>query len=226
MPLLTAILGVIASFFPARYRQGRWGDSVEATTATLSGIAECLCCAFWFVARLIEQFNSMAAPVGMAILNNSTKDVDGRTLTLTTGVLGLANFMFQPANLLLFYLAAEGAVRALAALFSDQFLPTLPLSALARLHDLAESFDRYLRLGPRVVDRIEAGDGTSHDLRVMSCRPKENWNRLITIRFRDESYILVGQDAGEKPRPFIYRLRKNPIGRLVLVIRDYSLEEA
>jgi len=35
----------------------------------------------------------------------------------------------------------------------------------------------------------------------------------------------AGEESGPKPRPFIYRLRKNPTGRIVVVIREYDLDD-
>jgi hypothetical protein len=226
MRLLTAIPGMIASLLPDRYRNGRLGETADPYAATLSGIAESMVCGGLFIVRFIGQFESSTAPVGVVLIEHSTQDVNPLHLTLATGVLGLANFVFRPVNLLLVYFCAEGAVRAAAALITDDVRGTLPLTAVAKLHGLAESLYRRWQLGPSVMDRLEPGDGKTHDVCVLSCRPKDEWNSRITIRFRNEFYVLVGEERGEKPRPYIYRLRKNPVGRLVVVVRDYKLEES
>jgi len=225
MRLLTAIPGMIASLLPDRYRQGRLGDTADPYATTLSGIAESMACGGLFILRFIGQFESSTAPVGKVLIEHSTQDINPLHLTLATGVLGLANFVFQPGNLLLAYLCVEGAMRAGAALFTDEVFGTLPLATVARLHGIAESVYRRWQLGAPVMDRLQPGDGKTHDLCVFSCRPKEHWNSRITIRFRNEFYVLAGEELGEKPRPYVYRLRKNPVGRLVVVIRDYKLEE-
>jgi hypothetical protein len=225
MRLLTAIPGMIASLLPDRYRQGRLGDTADPYAATLSGIAESMACGGLFILRFIGEFENSTAPVGIALIDHSAKDVNPLHLTLASGVLGLANFLLQPVNLLLMYFCVEGAVRAAAALITDDVRGTLPLAAVAWLHGIAESMHRRWQLGPPVMDRLQPGDGKTHDLCVVSCRPKEQWNSRITIRFRNEFYVLVGEEIGEKPRPYVYRLRKNPVGRLVVIIRDYKLEE-
>src|SRR5262245_46911657 len=119
MRLLTAIPGMIASLLPDRYRKGYLGDTADPYAATLSGIAESMVCGGLFMPRSIGQFESSTAPVGMALIQHSPQDINPPHLALASGGLGLANFVLQPVNLLLAYLCVEGAVRAAAALITD-----------------------------------------------------------------------------------------------------------
>ena len=60
---------------------------------------------------------------------------------------------------------------------------------------------------------------------VRSCRPKLDWNRLVTVEYRNEFYECYREEQGPPPRRFIYYLRKSPANRLVVVIRKYKPDD-
>jgi hypothetical protein len=132
-----------------------------------------------------------------------------------------ASVLDIPSN----FLMVEGAVRFLAALWSEQVLPTLPLQIVVWIQNAKESKQVDLQLGPLVADEIERGEGTPWDLRVLSCRAKPHWNPYMTIRFDGEFYQLMQEDISDGPRKFVYLLRKNPTGRLVVVVYDYDPQD-
>jgi hypothetical protein len=76
-----------------------------------------------------------------------------------------------------------------------------------------------------VADEILPGDGQTHDWVVRSSMPKPDWQRFLTIRYRDNVYQMFKQNIGPKRRPFVYYLRKPPSGHLINAIREYNPED-
>ena len=137
---------------------------------------------------------------------------------------GVAGFYHNPFIVFPFTFA-EGAVRFLAALTGGQIFPTLPLGIIAWIHDRLEDKANRRRLGPPVIDKVERGDGNSYNLRVSSCRQKAHWNPYMTIRFENEFYQMFREEVGKGIQPFVYLLRKHPVGRVVVVVYEYRRED-
>ena len=193
--------------------------------ALASGLVQCFLCSALYAVSFKSQIVDSMSRIGTLILENQTGAINPLHFRLTTGVLGMADFMLQPLHLFTGYMALEGMVRGIAAFATHEALPTLPLFAISVFHDRIDRARRKRELGPPIVDEIEPAHDDSYDIRVRSCHPKREWNPYITIRFRDDFYVLSGEEVGQKPRPFVYRLQKNPTGRLVVVIRDYQLDD-
>lgn len=78
------------------------------------------------------------------------------------------------------------------------------------------------KLGPVVPDEIVRGTSRSDfDLKVYSCRRKEDWNRYVTIEFEEQWYRLIRDEKGTESHPFVYYLRKAAQTRPAVVIRKY-----
>lgn len=137
---------------------------------------------------------------------------------------GLSGLVLNPF-LPFVFIFAEGGVRFLAALSSGQILPTLPLFLIAAIHNRMDAKTAEHSLGSRVIDRMERVTGKPYDLRVLSCRLKPHWNSYMTIRFENEFYQLCGEERIAGPRQFVYLLRKNPVGRAVVVVYEYHPED-
>jgi hypothetical protein len=226
--ILTYVWAMLVSLLPQRYRIGSpLHGSRELWLATiLCGLAQAGVFALVLLLRFMSQINSFMGEAGDAVLAVQTgPTMDVMQVRLASGVLGLAGFILQPLTLPLAYLAAEGAVRALAAAAVGEVRGTLPLYLVAFMQTRLEQAGARMKLGPLVVDEIRPPLDQTYDLHVLSCRPKPDWNRYITVRFRDEFYIVAGEEQMEGPRPFVFRLRKNPAGRLVVVVRDYQLDD-
>lgn len=120
------------------------------------------------------------------------------------------------------YFSAEGLVRFIAAFAVRQLLPSLPfwLMSLATARRQAER--ERLSRPKSVSDVVESASG---DLLVRSCAAKD-WNQFTTVRYCDALYELANEEQGDPARPFCYRLRPVPEGKLIRGIRDYSPEEA
>jgi len=80
---------------------------------------------------------------------------------------------------------------------------------------------------PLVADEVVRGVGSrqDYDLKVYSCRPKRDWNTLVTIEFEEQWYQLFKDERGPKPRPYIYYLRKSAESRPAVVIRPYKIDD-
>jgi hypothetical protein len=139
-----------------------------------------------------------------------------------SGVLVMAELAFHPVSIIGYYFFIEGVIRTMAALIGHQTIGTLPLYPVAAVHGLWDRL-RYRRyVGPLIEDEVIRGAPRSnYDLKVYSCRPKLDWNPYVTIEFEDQFYQFMRCEPGPAPFRFVYYLRKNPVGRLVVQIRHY-----
>jgi hypothetical protein len=225
--LVTYIWAMLVSLLPHHYRRhlSMHGSRELWLGAILSSSAQAITFSLVLLLRFMNQISGYMGEAGAAVLGSQTgPTMDVMQVRLATGVLGLLNFVLQPLNLIILYLAVEGVVRMFAA-FTLEVLPTIPLYLVSFVHNTFDKAWSRMKLGPLVIDEIQAAHDNTYDLQVLSCRQKPDWNRYITIRFRDEFYVLVGEEIVKGPRPFVYRLRKNPTGRLVVVIQEYRLDD-
>ena len=80
------------------------------------------------------------------------------------------------------------------------------------------------KLPPLVPDEVARGGSRSDfDLKIYSCRRKEDWNAYVTIEFDEQWYQLISEEKGTNSHPFVYCLRKARETRPAVVIRKYSL---
>jgi len=208
--ILSFALGVIVGFLPPRYR-----PELDRSAGIASGIAEIWIAALLLIFRAITFMQSKA-------------DVDFRTAAVVagssifgSGIFVLVEFWLTPLHLLLFYFMIEGIVRTCAAFASHQVIGLSPLYIVSSIHDRIDK-RRYERsLGPLVADEIVRGE---HDyaLKVYSCRPKLHWNPYMTVEFDGEFFQYFKEEYGSLPRRFIYYLRRNPLGRAVVVVDRYQ----
>lgn len=185
----------------------------------------------------MEGFLAVAVVVSrMVVLANSTNSGPGNNekelflkyggrYVAVQGVSGLASFWLNPITLICVYFFFEAVVRLLAALEGTHIIGSLPMYAISGVHGLLDkaAYKRYV--GELVPDKVIRGgdENRGYDLKVYSCRPKLDWNRYVTIEFEGEFYECFNEEPGPPPRRFIYYLRKNPVGRLVVVIKPYLL---
>ena len=79
-------------------------------------------------------------------------------------------------------------------------------------------------MGGKVVDEVLHGSGQDFELRIASCRPKP-WTAMTTISYQDQLFEMFKQELGERPRRFIYLLRKAPPHKIVRGRHEYDPEE-
>ena len=222
--MLTYVVGIFSCLFPARYRKHWSGESSGLRgPAMLSGILQCFFFLLVWILGYLSSFPQGVGAIGRVFVKAGAEEQLASPVVQTgIGMTTSAAYLIQPSSILFLYLAVEGIVRTLAALTSGQMLPTLPLAAIAWIHGRIDQWRGERSLGPMVPDEVRFGDGREYDVLILSCRPKTDWSRYITVEFQGQFYEIFREDAGPLPRRFTYYLRKNPTGRLVVVVRKYS----
>jgi len=220
--------GIFLALLPHRYR--RWlevrGGSHFAASAVASGLLQFLGCLGAFIGRyFLFRQQRMEQWVADAIARGGLDIAASASGQHVMGLATTVEYLIQPLTLLLLYFTFEGAVRLLAGLITGEVVGTLPLQGVSWLHGKAEARWAEWRLGPRIVDLVQKGDGTRYDLRILSCRPKKAWDRMMTIVYEDVFYELVGEERGPFPRQFIYLLRRIPEGKVIRGHHYYRPDE-
>lgn len=213
------------SFLPRRYRHALLqGCEIPATGAFLGGILEMLTALGLFIHRYFLFANNWLGSVPATVVNGGMMH-SGETSVMTLGVFVIVGYVFQPLSIILVYFTLEGAVRAAAAGLSGEITPSLPFQLVALLQTKAEAWREEANLGPRLVDQVERADPEGGDLRIASCRPKPDWDNLVTISYGEMLYEVAGHETGSKPRPFVYLLRQKPEYKLIRGLRHYDPED-
>ena len=213
------IYGMLLTLLPPRYRE----DNLRAE-AIACGLLQ----AFFSLLILIFRLFDFVATNSVSMGKRSELFYDhiGGGAVYGSGVLVIAELAFHPVSILGYYFFFEGVVRTVAALVSHQVLGTLPLYAVGVMHGLFSRAKRRKYIGSLIEDEIVRGTARSnYDLKVYSCRPKLDWNPYVTIEFEGEFYQLMREEPGPESLRFVYYLRKNPVGRLVVQIRHYKTDD-
>jgi hypothetical protein len=223
---------MLVSLLPVRYRsrleQGAREDLVRA--AALAGVLQGVLClgllasGFLDFAKAVSEGRILNPEIAEGVINQLGGEGKGHLPMFGLGPQFAVTFLLEPRNAVLIYFWLEGFLKAIAAYSSGQVLGTLPLYLVSVGHNAIDYIRYRWWLGPLVHDEILPGDGKSCDMKVLSCRPKLDWSRYVTIKFREEFYQMIQQDIGGRPRPFTYLLRRNPTGRLVVVVLEYGSE--
>ena len=222
MGLLRFIGGVLMTLLPPRYREGR----KLLAHAVTSGALQSFFALFLGVTRLYVReargdVMGLSAEVAKEIWKNDPGALRGAGM-----VTGFANFWLDPVNMIVFYFVFEGIIRCMAAAGPGQVVGSLPLYVISGVHGLVDKVAYRRDLGPLVVDEVvRGGEKQKYDLKVYSCRPKPDWNAYVTIEFEGQFYQMYDEEPGTPPRRFIYYLRKNPTGRLVVNIHPYKIDD-
>jgi len=214
--MLNLLLGIPLSLLPEFYRR-RWFrlTTINFTLGTvLSGLLECA--AFgWFFVHGYEEFIHPG--------HNTTTNAMGSGFSI--GAVSLMDYVFQPLPFFNAYLMTEGLIRFSSAFVTGEHWGTLPLYLLGQAHRGIAYLVQEARLGPRIADEVERGDGREYDLRIASCRPKENWDGLMTVEYEQHFYEVVFGKLHLPPRRFVYFLREKPAVKVIRGLHSYSPDE-
>jgi hypothetical protein len=221
--------GAFVSLLPERYR--RWWQTESSvdfrTGAIVSAVVQTVGLIGLLIYRYLVFFQHRVMDIGERTMQAGAEEaLAGKQTQFAIGALTTLEFVFQPLTLVMLYFLFEGAVRLIAPLVTEEIIGTLPLVLVARAHDKIAGVRAEAALGPRVADTVERGDGRQFDLRISSCRPKPNWDKLMTIAYQDEYYEVVKQETLLPPRRFVYLLRKNPPGKVIRGLHHYDPREA
>lgn len=195
------------------------------TPALISGILQFVGLVVFIILRYPAFVNSTMATGGMEKAQLGAMEKGGETAVMGFGLVLLAAYLVHPITLLLDYFCLEGFVRALAALVTCEVVPTLPLVGAAWALGRTQAAAAEKAMGPRIVDLVQPGDGTLYHLLIASCRPKEGWDRLMTVSYQEKLYEVTRQEEGLPPRRFLYHLRRKPEGKVVRGLYQYDPTE-
>ncbi|MGH9669128.1 MAG: hypothetical protein ACRD3A_03345 [Terriglobales bacterium] len=218
---------MVVSYLPDRYRRklGFLDIGDMRTPALISGMLQILAC-FVLIVLLYPAFvNRVMAGQSMEKAQLGAMEKGGETAVMGFGLVLLAAYLVHPVTLLLEYFLLEGFVRALAALVTGEVVPTLPLVGLAWALGRTQAAAAEKALGPRIVDLVQPGDGSLYDLLIASCRPKEGWDHLMTVSYQEKLYEVTHHEEGNRPRRFLYHLRRKPEGKVVRGLYHYDPAE-
>lgn len=225
---MTYAWSLVVSLLPGRYRakSSLEGSLQLQRAAFLTGFCQATVFSFVLIAAFISKSTGLWEQASGAVLNSGTgASMDPVQVRLATGVLGLTAFLLQPLHMFYGYMAVEGSVRAFFAVGLGQVLPTLPLWLVSAVHSLLELRSTRRKAAILASDVVEKARDDTYDLHVLSGLRKE-WSPHIGIRFRGDLYLLDGEQDEGGPRPFGYRLRKNPAGNLLVVVCNYEPEQS
>ncbi len=215
--LLAYICGMLLTLLPSRYREREILRAHAITCEILQTFAALLLLVFRLFDFVAKNSDSMGKRSELIY------DHIGGGAVYASGVLAMAELAFHPVSIIGYYFFFEGVVRTIAALVGHQVIGTLPLYLLAAVHGLWNKAKHGKYIGPVIEDEVIRGTSRSdYDLKVYSCRPKLDWNPYVTIKFEDQFYQLMREEPGPESFRFVYYLRKNPVGRIVVQVLHYQ----
>lgn len=202
--------GIFYSLLPREFR-GSWRPSstVDFSRSTMvSGLLECLGFLYLIAIGYVHFLGVRAQQMRAASAAN-----EGTQLYFF--VIVTLEYAIHPLTLIGLFLAGEGALRAWAAFFTDEVVPSLPLKLMALLRDRRLARKREAEIGPPIPDLVERMLGEDSELRVSSQMPKEGWRTGATIAVHDELYEVNRVEDCAGVRPVRYVLRKFPKGKVI-----------
>ncbi len=225
--MLNLIISAFLSLLPRHWR-GSWSWRFQVDVvrgALISGLLEFAGCLAAYNTRYLLFFDRRIGEMTVQAMGKGAEEaLESTYVQFGMGFTTTLEYVIGPVSVLLMYFCIEGMVRFAAALISDEVVPTLPLQLLAYAQQRVSKAAAERALGPRVVDEVQPGDGNT--LRILSCRPKEGWNHLMTISYQDHLYEIARQEEGAPPRRFIYLLQPKPEHKVVRGLHHYDPTEA
>jgi hypothetical protein len=201
----------------------------------LSGLIESLLAFIGFAYWYYLSVSTWAAnAMDSALRNGPEREVPGQAI----GFSALVLLLLHPLSWLTIFFMIEGFVRWLAAAFTEQTFGTLPLAfadwcygkatgrpaegdalhtpgARMQLQSFISAVKEKIssmRL-PVIADQLlERSEGGEAYLEIHSSHTKAEWIPPKTVRIGDSYFRLEQLAAGEKPRPYIFRLRRVAAG--------------
>ncbi len=192
------------SFLPPRYRSA-WRHSASGSlvrAAAVSGFLEMVVFGTLYIVGFVTAFTHLAV----------------------IGPLAFVEYLFYPKSWPLAFFFFDGTIRWLSSL-SGQAVGSLALYPAAWIHGWLERRAERRRLGSKVPDTIERGDGARYELRISSCRPKGNWDKWMTVMYEEKLYEIAAAELGQPPRPYLYLLRTKPESKVIRGLHRYDPNE-
>ncbi len=216
------LVHLLFSLVPDPYRR-RWSRGLADYRgyAIGAGLAQLVTCVGLLIYGYLQFLPNRLASVSSA--NERVMEKGGESFVMGFGVVWLADYLIHPLSLALVFFAIEGLVRFVAALALNDVVSTFPLWLVMIIcTGIGRRFSE-VSMGPRVADEVEPTRVEGCDLRISSCRPKPEWDHLLTVVYGGEMYEVARQGRyGDRPREFVYMLRKKPAHKVVRGIYYYD----
>lgn len=116
-------------------------------------------------------------------------------------------------------------VRAIHYFDPEELLKTPPRPGfLAWLGGVAQDKLAEIRAErqPPLPDIIDTIYGKDYHVRIASQNPKEGWDHLITIEYKETRYEILKQVGGTPTYPYVYLLRELPPGKIIRTLQHYE----
>lgn len=190
-------LGLLAALLPDPERRDftRRHGGDPAGWSLFLGLAEFLAGGLLMVSNGVDFFRRVAernAAMFIETVESATMSKKELTGYMLSGLANWLEWLAQPWTWLLFLIPATGLLRLVTyGLHHEACGEPLVWAGVRLWHwvgrGLGSSRD-LLRFGPQRPDRIVPSPG---GLTVLACRPKPDWNPLVTIEIRERFYRLL-----------------------------------
>jgi hypothetical protein len=196
--------------------------------SALLGLAELLGGGLLMVLNGIDFFRRMAERNAAMFVDamESAKLSEGEIRGyMLSGVSNWVDWLAQPWTWLLFLIPATGMLRLVTYGLHHEATGEPLVWAGLRLWKLVErrlvkSRD-FLRYGPQRPDRIVPSPG---GLTILSCRPKPDWNPLVTIEIREQFYRVLKTEERQDGQWWVYAyvMREMPESEVIRYLILYE----
>lgn len=226
--LLRFLLAIPAVLLPQRYRRHfEVLDEFDQRRAALfAGVVQMLLfIALWGVGLFLF-IDRNAKELAAAMMKANADEMMGSEMfQFAFGAGWFLLYLVRPQSLILLYFILEGFIRWLAALIQGEIVGTLPILIVATVHGWFSKWEDERKLPPLVADRVEEVGREEFQLRIWSCRPRPEWDQLLTISYADKLYEVVRHEFTEGARPFLILLRLKPAHKIVRGLHQYAPDE-
>jgi hypothetical protein len=219
--MLDLLHDIALSFCPASVRAVRRPHSYFHVlwAATLTGALESFVFSRWFLHYLLAFLAERSRQYGHALQQQNQT-----TQAWLVVVFAFEYLLFHPLAWILAYLSLEGFIRFAGGLCASEVIPSLPVVLAFKVRSAVRDRDsrRRLREQLAIPDAFEVlADGER--MRIAASRPKERWNSSFTVGIDGELYEVESQESGASPRPYIYLLRRAPVGKAFRGYEEFDL---
>ncbi|HWN44585.1 MAG TPA: hypothetical protein VNW71_20340 [Thermoanaerobaculia bacterium] len=224
------LLGLFAALLPNPERGDftrRYGGDPAGWSALL-GLAEFLVGGVVLVSNGLDFFKRAAERNAALVVDAlesaklSQEEIRGYMLS---GVANWTGWLAEPWTWLLFLIPATGMLRLVVYGLHHEAAGEPLVWAGLRLWQIVErrlvqSRD-LLRYGPERPDRIVPSPG---GLTILSCRPKPDWNPLVTIEIRERFYRVLRTDERQDGSWWVYAyvMREMPESEVIRYLIRYN----
>jgi hypothetical protein len=214
---MISVRELLISFCPAAVRC-RFRDTSPQRilyAATWGGLVQFFLASGLLVLQLKKYFVQRAQQMSPHLAGAS------ETLQAGVSVIVFLEFLIHPLSLLLLYFAAEGMLRFMAGIVTNETLPSLPVFLAFKIGEKAGRLRDEKQRAAEVADKVEfLPDG---NVRIAAVREKLGWNASVTIAVRGKWFEVAGVEQAAMPRSFVYLLRPAAEGRVLRGYQEYAV---